>query len=37
VHLLLSGGFGEGLLVVGVLLACAGLLWCDRITSGVLK
>jgi tight adherence protein B len=37
VRFLLSGGFGEWLLVIGVLLACAGLLWCDRITSGVLK
>ena len=32
---LLSGGFGEWLLVIGVLLACAGLLWCDRITCAV--
>jgi tight adherence protein B len=32
---LLSGGFGGGLLVVGVTLACAGLLWSDRITAGV--
>jgi tight adherence protein B len=34
---LLFGGFGEWLLVTGVLLACAGLLWCDRITVGVLR
>ncbi len=34
---LLSGGFGEWLLVTGVVLACSGLLWCDRITGGVLK
>jgi len=34
---LLSGGFGEWLLVIGVLLACSGLLWCDRITGGVLR
>jgi tight adherence protein B len=34
---LLSAGFGEWLLVIGVVLACVGLLWCDRITSGVLK
>ncbi|MGO4445400.1 type II secretion system F family protein [Mycobacterium sp. 2YAF39] len=34
---LLSAGFGEWLLVIGVLLACTGLLWCDRITSGVMK
>lgn len=32
---LLSGGFGGSLLVIGVLLACAGLLWCDRITCAV--
>jgi tight adherence protein B len=32
---LLSGGFGGWLLVTGVLLACAGLLWCDRITGAV--
>ncbi|WP_099040835.1 type II secretion system F family protein [Mycobacterium neglectum] len=32
---LLSGGFGEWLLVIGVLLACAGLLWCDRIICAV--
>jgi tight adherence protein B len=34
---LLSGGLGGWLLVVGVTLACAGLLWSDRITAGVLK
>jgi len=33
---LLSGGFGGWLLVVGVLLACAGLLWSDRLTAGVM-
>ncbi len=36
-RLLLSDGLGGWLLVIGVLLACAGLLWCDRITSGVLR
>ncbi len=35
VAFLLSGGFGGWLLVVGVLLACAGLLWSDRITGAV--
>ncbi len=34
---LLSGGFGGWLLVIGVSLACVGLLWCDRITSQVLR
>lgn len=34
---LLSGGFGGWLLIIGVLLACAGLLWCDRITGSMLK
>jgi tight adherence protein B len=34
---LLSGGFGEWLMVTGVVLACTGLLWCDRITGGVLR
>lgn len=34
---LLAGGFGEWLLILGVLLACAGLLWCDRITGAVVK
>ena len=34
VGFLLSGGLGDWLLVVGVLLACAGLLWCDRIIRG---
>lgn len=34
---LVSGGFGGWLLVIGVLLACAGLLWCDRITGGVVR
>ena len=32
---LLSGGPGGWLLVVGVALGCAGLLWSDRITAGV--
>lgn len=31
---LLSGGAGGWLLVIGVILACAGLLWSDRITAG---
>ena len=31
VGFLLSGGSGDWLLVLGVLLACAGLLWCDLI------
>jgi tight adherence protein B len=34
---LLSGGFGGWLLVIGVLLACAGLLWCDWITGAVVR
>ena len=34
---LLTGGFGGWLLVIGVLLACVGLLWCDRITVAVVK
>jgi tight adherence protein B len=34
---LLADGFGGWLLIIGVLLACAGLLWCDRITSAVVK
>jgi tight adherence protein B len=34
---LLSDGFGGWLLVIGVALACVGLLWCDRITSQVLR
>ena len=33
---LLSGGIGGWLLVAGVMLACCGLLWSDRITSGAL-
>jgi len=33
---LLSGGAGGWLLVVGVTLACVGLLWSDRITGSVL-
>ena len=37
VSFLLSGGIGGWLLVVGVLLACGGLLWSDRITAGVLR
>ena len=34
---LLSGGVGGVLLVVGVTLGCAGLLWSDRITGGLLS
>ena len=37
VSFLLSGGIGGWLLVIGVLLACSGLLWSDRITVGVLR
>ena len=37
VSFLLSGGIGGWLLVIGVLLACSGLLWSDRITGGVLR
>jgi tight adherence protein B len=33
---LLSGGAGGWLLVVGVTLACCGLLWSDRITGRAL-
>ncbi|MCK0176428.1 type II secretion system F family protein [Mycolicibacterium sp. F2034L] len=33
---LFGGGFGGWLLVIGVALSCAGVLWSDRITSGVL-
>jgi len=36
VSFLLSGGFGGWLLVIGVILACAGLLWSDRITAQAL-
>jgi Flp pilus assembly protein TadB len=36
VRFLLSDGAGGGLLIIGVTLACAGLLWSDRITAGVL-
>ena len=36
VRFLLSGGVGGWLLVVGVTLACCGLLWSDRITGRVL-
>jgi tight adherence protein B len=36
VSFLLSGGFGGWLLVIGVMLACAGLLWSDRITAQAL-
>ncbi len=36
VRFLLSGGIGGWLLVVGVTLACCGLLWSDRITGRVL-
>lgn len=35
--LLLAGGLGGWLLIIGVLLACVGLLWCDRITGVVVK
>jgi tight adherence protein B len=34
---LLSGGVGGWLLVIGVTLACVGLLWSDRITGQVLR
>ena len=37
VAFLLAPGIGGWLLVIGVLLACAGLLWSDRITAGVLR
>jgi tight adherence protein B len=37
VGFLLGGGAGDWLLVVGVTLACAGLMWSDRITDGVLR
>ncbi|MDV3124096.1 hypothetical protein M1247_04160 [Mycobacterium sp. 21AC1] len=37
VAFLLAPGVGGWLLVVGVLLACAGLLWSDRITAGALR
>jgi tight adherence protein B len=36
VTFLLSGGMGGWLLVIGVALACGGLLWSDRITAQVL-
>lgn len=36
VRFLLSGGSGGWLLIIGVTLACVGLLWSDRITAGVL-
>jgi tight adherence protein B len=36
-NFLLSAGIGSWLLVIGVGLACAGLLWSDRITGQVLK
>jgi tight adherence protein B len=35
VRFLLSGGFGGWLLTIGIGLSCAGLLWSDRITTGV--
>jgi tight adherence protein B len=35
-HFLFSGGAGGWLLVVGVMLACCGLLWSDRITGRAL-
>lgn len=34
---LLTPGVGGWLLVIGVLLACTGLLWSDRITAGALR
>jgi tight adherence protein B len=34
---LLSGGVGGWLLIVGVMLACCGLLWSDRITGRTLR
>lgn len=36
VRFLLSEGAGNWLLIIGVTLACAGLLWSDRITAGVM-
>jgi tight adherence protein B len=36
VNFLLSGGIGGWLLVIGVILACGGLLWSDRITARLL-
>jgi tight adherence protein B len=36
VRFLLSRGVGGWLLVIGASLACAGLLWSDRITARVL-
>jgi tight adherence protein B len=36
VRFLLSGGIGGWLLVVGVVLACGGLLWADHITAQVM-
>jgi tight adherence protein B len=36
VTFLLSGGAGGWLLVIGVALACSGLLWSDHITAQVL-
>lgn len=36
VRFLVSGGAGGWLLIIGVTLACAGLLWSDRITAQVL-
>lgn len=35
VRFLLTGGAGGWLLLVGVTLSCAGLMWSDRITAGV--
>jgi tight adherence protein B len=37
VAFLLAPGAGGWLLVIGVLLACGGLLWSDRIVAGVLR
>lgn len=36
-HVLLGGGLGGGMLVVGSMLLCAGLLWTDRIVAGVTR
>jgi tight adherence protein B len=36
VSFLLADGVGGWLLVIGVTLACGGLLWSDRITARVL-
>jgi Flp pilus assembly protein TadB len=36
IHSAISSGAGGWLLVIGVTLACGGLLWSDRITARVL-